>query len=75
VKACRAEPCLVGYFRGKGAAAEDSTVRLKAAAREAALPPAQGEPAPALGERSLETGEMIRVPSVTERTTNLLNKQ
>ena len=65
---------LVRYFRGKGAAAEDAPGRIKADAREASLPPTLGEPLAALGERGPDTGVMIKVPSATERTTNLLNK-
>ena len=66
---------LVRYFRGKGAASEDARGRVKGGAREEALPAAQGQPLAALGGRGQETGEMIKVPSVTERTTNLLGKQ
>jgi len=66
---------LVRYFRGKGAASEERRGLVEGVAREAALPAAQGQPLAALGERGLETGEMIKVPSVTERTTNLLGKQ
>lgn len=65
---------LVRYFRGKGAASEASQGRVEGGAREAFLPAASGRPLVALGERSLETGEMIKVPSVTERTTSLLGK-
>jgi hypothetical protein len=65
---------LVRYFRGKGAGSEAPRGRVEGGAREAALP-AAGQPLAALGERSLETGEMIKVPSVTERTTHLLGKR
>ena len=39
------------------------------------LPPAQGNPAPVLRAREPNTAEIIKPPSVTEYTTNLLRKR
>lgn len=43
------------------------------ASRESALPPAQSVPVPTLWSRRVNTAEMIQPPSVTERTTTLLD--
>jgi len=42
--------------------------------RELALPAAQSDAMPSLGSRRVNTAEMVPPPSITERTTNLLEK-
>ena len=44
------------------------------ASQETALPPAHSVPVSSLGSRRVNTAEMVQPPSVTERTTILLDK-
>lgn len=46
-----------------------------AAARHQALPPIQNEPVAGLGSWRIKTAELVQPLSVTERTTNLLDKK
>lgn len=47
---------------------------LDSARRYPALPASQGVPVTAFGEKRVNTSEMVNVPSVTENTTKLLDK-
>ncbi|HEV2707855.1 MAG TPA: hypothetical protein VGV59_18190 [Pyrinomonadaceae bacterium] len=49
--------------------------RLSGARERAALPPSQGVPVTDFGFRRVNTAEMVETPSVTERTTSLLNER
>jgi hypothetical protein len=51
-----------------------TTEQLGAARRGSTLPPSQGVPVAAFNTRRVDTAEMVRPPSVTERTTKLLNE-
>lgn len=44
------------------------------ASRQSALPPVRSVPVDSLGQRSRNTAEMVQPPSITERTTELLDK-
>ena len=44
------------------------------AGQEPALPPAHSIPVPSLGSRRVNTAEIVQPPSITERTTVLLDK-
>ncbi|HVF51708.1 MAG TPA: hypothetical protein VNA19_16610 [Pyrinomonadaceae bacterium] len=49
--------------------------RVGDAFRAAALPPAQSIPVSGAGAQRVNTGEMVRPTSITDRTTNLLDKR
>ena len=52
----------------------DQLKQITAADQEFALPPAQSSALPSLESRRVNTAEMVPPPSITERTTNLLEK-
>jgi hypothetical protein len=57
------------------APAPDLTTRVSPAAHRAALPPTRAFPAAASTSPRVNTAEMLRRPSVTEHTTNLLDNK
>ena len=48
--------------------------QIEPARQKSALPPARGIPVPSFGSQRVNTAEMVRPPSVTEHTTNFLDK-
>jgi hypothetical protein len=55
--------------------APDLTTRVSPAAHRAALPPTRSVPAASFNSPRANTAEVLRPPSVTERTTNLLDNK
>ena len=55
-------------------AAESTFSQFGSAPRQSALPPATSLPVNSLGQRGKNTGEIVRPPSITEHTTELLDK-
>ncbi|HEY0379426.1 MAG TPA: hypothetical protein VGC87_21090 [Pyrinomonadaceae bacterium] len=54
----------------------DLSTKVSASARDrAALPPARSAPAASFNSPRADTAEMVRPPSITEQTTNLLNNK
>jgi hypothetical protein len=63
-----------GQETSSSASAASAVDQVRSASRPAALPPVRGVPVNNLGQHGQNTAEMVRPPSITERTTELLDK-
>lgn len=65
---------LTHVFNGLFSKNIEEKKQIAPANQEYALPPAHGIPVHSLGSHRVNTGDMVRPPSVTEQTTKLLDK-